>query len=147
MDPSRKRKSRLVIALTAAVLLAIALIYTSFAAATQAVQPSELLAKGETDKSYTLTGRVVVGSVEKRGDGIAFEISDRDGSSPIPATYTGAVPDPFRGGREIIITGQLRDGVFVGEVDTLITKCPSKFSEDEMEWVDGQGETVENPDS
>jgi cytochrome c-type biogenesis protein CcmE len=147
MDPSRKRKSRLVLALTAAVLLAIALIYTSFASATQALQPSELLEKAEPGKSYTLTGRVVVGSVRKQGDGIAFEISDRDGSSPIPATYTGAVPDPFRGGREIIITGQLVDGTFVGEVDTLITKCPSKFSEGEMEWVDGQGKTVESPDS
>ena len=47
-------------------------------------------------------------------------------------TYRGAVPDPFRGGREIVLTGQVERGVFVGEPDTLVTKCPSKFTaEDE----------------
>lgn len=147
MDPARKRKSRLVIALTAAVLLAIALVYTSFASATQAKQPSELLTDAVPGKSYTMTGRVVEGSIRKDGDGIRFEVSDRDGSSPIPATYTGAVPDPFRGGREIILTGQMENGTFVGETDTLITKCPSKFEEDKMEWVDSKGQTVETPDS
>lgn len=147
MDPARKRKSRLVIALTAAVLLAIALVYTSFASATQAKQPSELLTDAVPGKSYTMTGEVVEGSIRKEGDGIAFRVSDRDGSSPIPVVYTGAVPDPFRGGREIILTGQMEDGTFQGEVDTLITKCPSKFEEGEMEWVDSKGETVELPDS
>ncbi len=42
VDPSRKRKLRLVVALTAAVLLATALIYTSFSASTEASKPSEL---------------------------------------------------------------------------------------------------------
>ncbi len=43
--------------------------------------------------------------------------------------YTGAVPDPFRDGREVIIT--VRKGsadAFVGENDSLVTKCPSKFT-------------------
>lgn len=134
-------------ALTAAVLLGIALIYTSFASATQAKQPSELLTEAVPGKSYMMTGRVVVGSIRKQGDGIAFKVSDRDGSSPLPVVYQGAVPDPFRGGREIILTGKMENGVFVGELDTLITKCPSKFEEGEMEWVDSKGETVERPDS
>ncbi len=142
MDPSRKRKARLVVALTAAVLLAIALIYTSFASATQAKQPSELLTEAQPGVSYTMTGKVVPGSVRKQGDGIAFRVSDRDGNAEIPATYQGAIPDPFRGGREIILTGQMRGGTFVGELDTLITKCPSKFEEDKMEWQDADGSTV-----
>ena len=44
MDPSRKRKIRLVVALTAAVLLASALIYTSFSASSEAKSPSQLMA-------------------------------------------------------------------------------------------------------
>ena len=32
MDPSRKRKTRLIVALTCALLLAVALVYTSFSA-------------------------------------------------------------------------------------------------------------------
>ena len=46
MDPHRKRRIRLVIALSVAVLLAGALIYTSFSAATEARQPSELILEG-----------------------------------------------------------------------------------------------------
>ena len=47
MDPHRKRTIRLVVALGVAVLLAGALIYTSFSAATEAQQPSQLLKAGE----------------------------------------------------------------------------------------------------
>ena len=38
------------------------------------------------------------------------------------------VPDPFREGREIIVTVQKQGGRYVGERDSLITKCPSKFT-------------------
>jgi len=128
VDPQRKRKIRLVVALSAAVLLAVALIYTSFSASTEAKEPSELLA-ATPGTSYEMSGRVVKGSVERDGTGIAFRVVDRDGGGKsLPVTYTGTVPDPFRGGREIILTGAIQNGVFVGEEDTLITKCPSKFT-------------------
>ncbi|HZO07445.1 MAG TPA: cytochrome c maturation protein CcmE [Solirubrobacterales bacterium] len=128
MDPQRKRKIRLVTALSVAVLLAVALIYTSFSASSPAKEPSELL-NATPGTSYEMTGRVVEGSVKHDGDGISFEVKDRDGSSePLPVTYSGTIPDPFRGGREIILTGSVESGTFVGEPDTLITKCPSKFT-------------------
>jgi cytochrome c-type biogenesis protein CcmE len=41
MDPSRKRTIRLVVALSAAVLLAAGLIYTSFSASSEVKQPSQ----------------------------------------------------------------------------------------------------------
>ena len=129
MDPQRKRKIRLVVALSVAVMLAAALVYTSFSAATAAKEPSELLnaAPGTT---YEMTGRVVKGSVQREDDGLRFRVADRDGGGEsIAVTYSGVVPDPFRGGREIILTGAVAGGgVFVGEPDTLITKCPSKFT-------------------
>lgn len=128
MDPQRKRKIRLVAALSVAVLLAVALIYTSFSASTETKEPSQLLGAAP-GTSYELTGRVVPGSIEQRGNGIAFEVVDRDGKGQgLPVSYTGTVPDPFRGGREIVLTGQVEGGAFVGEADTLITKCPSKFT-------------------
>src|SRR5262249_5247986 len=45
MSPSRKRTVRLVAALSAAVLLASALVYTSFSAASPALTPSQLVRK------------------------------------------------------------------------------------------------------
>jgi cytochrome c-type biogenesis protein CcmE len=127
MDPSRKRKLRLGIFGGVALLLATALIYTSFSASTEASKPSEV----RPGQSYELTGKVVHGSIEKHGDdGLRFRIRDRDGSFSLPVTYTGTVPDPFRNGREVIVSGQLRNGTFVAEHDSLVTKCPSKFTKD-----------------
>jgi cytochrome c-type biogenesis protein CcmE len=128
VDPQRKRKIRLVVALSTAVLLAVALIYTSFSASTEAKEPSQLLSAAP-GTSYEMTGRVVKGSVRRGSDGISFRVVDRDGGSKsLPVTYDGTVPDPFRGGREIVLTGAVENGVFVGEPETLITKCPSKFT-------------------
>jgi cytochrome c-type biogenesis protein CcmE len=129
VDPGRKRKIRLVVALSVAVLLAVALIYTSFSASTQAKEPSEILTAAP-GTSYEMTGEVVKGSVRHLGkEGIAFQVVDRQGESQaLPVTYKGTVPDPFRGGREIVLTGAMNGGTFVGEPESLITKCPSKFT-------------------
>ena len=132
MDPDRKRKIRLGVALGTAVLLAAALVYTSFSASTEAKQPSDLLTASSGD-TYDLTGKVVADSVERSDTGLRFEIEDRDGSESVPVRYTGTVPDPFRGGREVIVTGRLEEGTFVAERDSLVTKCPSKFSEEAEE--------------
>lgn len=132
MDPQRKRKIRLVVALGAAVLLSAALVYTSFSASTEAKQPSELLTAAPGER-YDLTGRVVPGTVQRAGSDLSFRVSDREGGASIPVTYNGAVPDPFRGGREIILTGEVQNGRFIGERDTLVTKCPSKFTAEERD--------------
>jgi cytochrome c-type biogenesis protein CcmE len=128
MDPSRKRRIRLVVALTAAVLLAGALIYTSFSAANEAVSPKKLLAVATPGRSYQLTGKVV--GAHQDGSRLLFSVKDRSDAVSVPVAYTGAVPDPFRNGREIIITVRKGgNGPFVGERDSLITKCPSKFTD------------------
>jgi cytochrome c-type biogenesis protein CcmE len=128
VDPERKRQIRLVVALGVAVLLGAALVYTSFTASTEAKEPTQLLTAAP-GTSYEMTGKVVPGSVQHEGSGIRFRVADREGSGQsIPVTYSGTIPDPFRGGREIVLTGEVEHGTFVGERDTLVTKCPSKFT-------------------
>jgi cytochrome c-type biogenesis protein CcmE len=128
MDPSRKRRIRLVVALAAAVLLAGALVYTSFSASSAATSPSRLLRHAAQGRPYRLTGTVVAGSVRRHGEALDFRVRDRAGSASVPIVYAGAVPEPFREGREVIVTVRRRGAVFVGERDSLITKCPSKFT-------------------
>jgi cytochrome c-type biogenesis protein CcmE len=128
MDPDRKRKIRLGVALGVAVLLAAALVYTSFSASTEAKQPSDLITANSGD-TYDLTGKVVADSVTRDEGGLRFEIEDRDGSASLPVRYSGTVPDPFREGREVIVTGNMEEGTFVADRDSLVTKCPSKFTE------------------
>ncbi|MFL5900792.1 MAG: cytochrome c maturation protein CcmE [Solirubrobacterales bacterium] len=128
MDPQRKRKIRLVVALGVAVMLAAALVYTSFSASTEAKEPSQILGSAP-GMTYDLTGKVVPDSIRHDGDDLRFRVVDREGGDEsLPVSYSGTVPDPFRGGREIVLTGAVESGVFVGEPDTLVTKCPSKFT-------------------
>ncbi len=127
MDPQRKRTIRLVVALSVAVLLASALVYTSFSASSEAKTPSQLARSAQAGQSYELTGKVVNGSVHRNGDSIRFAVRDRNGSASVPVRYTGVVPDPFREGREVIVTVNKHGSTFVGQRDSLVTKCPSKF--------------------
>jgi cytochrome c-type biogenesis protein CcmE len=129
MDPARKRRIRLVVALAAALLLSSALIYTSFSASSEAVTPSRLAAGADSGRAYQLTGKVVDGSVQDIPGGKSFRVRDRNGSTSVPVRYVGAVPDPFREGREVIVTVRKQGATFVGERDSLVTKCPSKFSD------------------
>jgi len=127
MSPARKRTVRLVLALSAAVVLASALVYTSFSAASPALTPSQLLDQAQPGRSYQLTGKVVPGSVHRDGAVLDFSVGDRAGGRAVALAYTGTVPDPFRQGREVIVTVQKQGSRFVGERDSLITKCPSKY--------------------
>jgi cytochrome c-type biogenesis protein CcmE len=130
MDIARKRRIRLVVALSAALVLAMALIYTSFSASSEAVTPSRLATGADAGRSYKLTGKVVDGSVTDIPGGKVFRVRDREGTTSVPVRYVGAVPDPFREGREVIVTVRKEGEVFVGERDSLVTKCPSKFSDE-----------------
>ena len=129
MDPARKRTVRLVVALGVAVLLAGALAWTSFSASSEARTPAQL-GTAKPGERYQLTGKVAQGSYVRKGDLHTFRVRERKGAASVPVRYQGTVPDPFREGREVILTVQ-RDaaGTFVGEKDSLITKCPSKFSD------------------
>jgi cytochrome c-type biogenesis protein CcmE len=130
MNPVRKRKVRLVVALTAAVVLSGALVMTTVGASVPQLKPSEALAQAKPGETYKVTGKVVDGSIKREGGTtISFRVRDLDGAQSIPVTYTGSVPDPFREGREIGIRVKLEGDSFVGEKDSLVTKCPSKFTE------------------
>ena len=126
MDPTHKRRVRLVTALTAALLLAGALVYTTFSAASPERIPSQL-GDAQAGQSYKLGGRVVEGSVRRDRDSLTFELRDPKGTATVPVSYSGSVPDPFREGREVIVTVQREGDTFIAQRDSLVTKCPSKF--------------------
>ncbi|MEA2178175.1 MAG: cytochrome c-type biosis protein CcmE [Solirubrobacteraceae bacterium] len=126
MDPTRKRRVRLVTALTVALLLAGALVYTTFSAASPERIPSQL-STAQSGQTYKLGGKVVAGSVKRSRDSMTFEVQDPKGPAKVAVDYSGSVPDPFREGREVIVTVKRDGDGFVGQRDSLVTKCPSKF--------------------
>jgi cytochrome c-type biogenesis protein CcmE len=127
MDPSRKRAIRLTVALTAALLLASALIYTSFSAGREELTASQLLRDAQPGQSYILAGTVVNGSVQHAGSALLFRVRDPKLHVSVPVRYTGEVPDPFQAGRGVLVTVQRQGTQFIGEENSLTTKCPSKY--------------------
>ena len=129
MDPSRKRAIRLTVALTAALLLASALVYVSFSTGRDEVTASQLLRDARPGRSYILAGTVLIGSVRHVGTALLFRIRDPKLALSVPVRYTGIVPDPFAGGRAVMVTvqDQPTSPTFVGQQNSLTTKCPSKY--------------------
>jgi cytochrome c-type biogenesis protein CcmE len=118
---------RLVVALSVAAVLAVFLLYTSIAGGgTPTLSPSELA--GRTGR-VSLVGKVV-GPVtgDAHAAGLRFRLRDRDDNAMARVNYRGSVPDLFRVGREVVVDGRLRNGVFVAVPNTLVTKCPSKYA-------------------
>jgi cytochrome c-type biogenesis protein CcmE len=121
----RSNPARLVLALSVAAVLAVFLVYVSFAGGgTPAVEPSEL--NGRTE-AVVLSGKVVPGAVQTSGEVTRFRLRDVKGSATVRVSYAGGLPDQFKAGRDLRVNGQLRRGVFVGEPGTMVTKCPSKY--------------------
>ena len=127
MDPSRKRVIRLTVALTAALLLASALVWTSFSAGREELTASQLLARAQPGQSYILAGTVLDGSVRQEGQALLFRVRDPKLKLSVPVRYTGLVPDPFAAGRGVLVTVQKQGAGFVGQQNSLLTKCPSKY--------------------
>ena len=124
------RSVRLVLALSVAGVLAIFLLYVSIAGGrTPQLKPSQLA--GHAGR-VSLVGQVV-GPVHGSGyssRGLRFDVSDIGSAAAVPVrvVYHGSVPDLFKVGRHIVVDGRYRNGVFVAKRDTLVTKCPSKYS-------------------
>ena len=134
----RRIPVRLIVALSVAVVLAVFLLYTSFAGgATPSIRPSQL--SDNVAERVSLAG-IVVGPIEgdARGDGMRFLLKDFDGDTTALVVYTGRVPDLFKEGRHVFLEGTLQgdgalsgsrvNGEFVAEADSMVTKCPSKYA-------------------
>jgi cytochrome c-type biogenesis protein CcmE len=119
----------LVIALSVAAVLAVFLLYTSIAGGgNPSIAPSEL--RGRTD-TVQLAGRVVGPAIgNSRSGGLRFLLRDvrGDRSTAVRVLYTGSLPDLFKPGRDIVLEGRLRNGTFVADPGSMITKCPSKYA-------------------
>jgi cytochrome c-type biogenesis protein CcmE len=123
----KQSPARLVIALSVAACLAIFLLYTSIAGGgTASLRPSQLPGHAGKVQLAGLVLAPVRGDAHERG--LRFRLRDIDGRATVPVVYTGSVPDLFRAGRHVFLKGQLRNGTFVGERDSLVTKCPSKYA-------------------
>ena len=125
----RRSPARLVIALSVAAALAVFVIYTAVAGAgVPQIQPSDL---PQHQGQVLLVGKVVSTAGDAHSAaGLRFVLRNVKDHPAARATvqYHGSVPDLFRTGREVVVTGTMHDGTFVADRDSLSTKCPSKYA-------------------
>ena len=124
------RSVRLILALSVAGVLAVFLLYVSLAGGrTVQVRPSQLATH---TGNVSLVGKVV-GPVHGAGyssAGLRFAVADIGAkqATSVRVVYRGSVPDLFKVGRDVVVDGTYRNGLFVAKRNTLVTKCPSKYS-------------------
>jgi cytochrome c-type biogenesis protein CcmE len=123
---------RMTVALTAALLLASALIWTSFSAGRDELTAGQLITKAQPGQGYILAGTVT--KMHYQGTHLIFSVRDPKKNEYVTVNYTGIVPDPMAVGRGVLVnvtapeTGTIASGtVFSGQNDSLTTKCPSKY--------------------
>ena len=135
-----KSRSRFAIALTLAVALGAWLIWTSIGGSLETYTSPAGLVKTTDGTTYRLNGKVAPGSPAdaaeraQTAEGLRFRV--RDQANPavsVPVVYRGSVPDAFKDGREIVVTGHMENGVFQADRGTLITLCPSKFMQEQAD--------------
>jgi len=132
------RRFRLIAALGTAVVLATFMLFVALRGGDvqePLLQANELVSKRDVATSQTVqVDGIAAGPISgEPGDEFSFHVTDRDGKHDTLVEYRGSVPDAFRVGRNVIVTGKLvrdpatGDHVFRAKPGTLVTKCPSKF--------------------
>ena len=124
----RGSPARLVIALSVAAVLAVFILYTAVAAARRPSCPRASSPATPTTSRSSAWSSAPDG--DAHGAGLRFRVKDVCGPSKVrvPVVYHGCVPDLFKVGRHIVLSGQLHGAIFVADSGSLVTKCPSKYA-------------------
>lgn len=128
-----KSKSRFAIALGLAALLGGALVWMAIGGSleTYATPSQAALGDGQTYRLNAIVTNGSPGDAARQAltpEGVVFTVQDKsDPTKTVKVAYKGLVPETFQDGREIVVTGHMENGQFVGKRDTLLAKCPSKF--------------------
>jgi cytochrome c-type biogenesis protein CcmE len=121
--------ARLVIALSVAAALAIFVVYTALAGNGVAdVTPSTVAGHhGDVSLVGTVVGKPSGDAYHGKMRFMLKDVRSKD-TARVPVMYHGDVPDMFRTGRDVVVEGTLRNGVFVARKNSLVTKCPDHYA-------------------
>lgn len=110
--PNQNRRLAWIIVLGAMLAGGLFLIFQALNENTQFFEnPSDVVADGFEPRSdvFKIGGLVSEGSIVTQGLTTRFQIEDfeRDMAQELSVTYTGALPDLFREGQGVVVSGQL----------------------------------------
>ena len=131
-----RSRLRFIIAIGLAVVLGAWLAWTSLGGSLETYAGPGEIEAAHSDTTYRLNGRVAPGAPTdaaakaQSAAGLRFTVVDKQNEHQrVRVLYRGTVPDQFKVGREVVVTGSVEEGTFVAKNDSLITLCPSKFTD------------------
>ncbi len=118
MNPVRKKRLFVVLAILAGVGIAVALALSALQQNINLFYTPSQIAAGEAPQGTRIRagGLVEEGSVKRTNDSLSVAFRVTDGAQAITITYQGILPDLFREGQGIVALGRVNaDGVLVAD--------------------------------
>lgn len=147
MNKVQKNRMIIIVLIISGVVGAVALwLYALRSNLNHFYTPSELIAGGvEPGRSIRVGGMVETGSVKRAGDdslAVTFKVSD--GAAVIGVFYEGILPDLFREGQGIVVTGVFENNR-VTATEVLAKHDENYMPPEAMEAMKRAGQPVETP--
>ncbi len=118
MNPVRKKRLYIVLAILAGAGIAVALALSALQQNINLFYSPTQIANGEApqDTRIRAGGLVEEGSVKRSGDSLDTDFVVTDGAKNVTIRYSGILPDLFREGQGIVAMGKLNaDGVLIAD--------------------------------
>jgi cytochrome c-type biogenesis protein CcmE len=78
------------------------------------------------NKRIRVAGKVVPNSIERKSDGLKFNIEQNNIIIPVSYSMNEPIPDTFNDNVQVVVSGKLKEnGIF--ESDAIQAKCASKY--------------------
>ncbi|TDJ41229.1 MAG: cytochrome c maturation protein CcmE [Gammaproteobacteria bacterium] len=138
MHPVRRKRLIVIVFILAGAAVTATLVLSALEENINLFYPPEQVAGGEAPvgKRIRVGGMVLEGSVQRASDSleVGFVLTDRRGSD-VGVRYSGILPDLFREGQGILVTGELdQAGVF--QADEVLAKHDENYMPPELIQAD-----------
>jgi cytochrome c-type biogenesis protein CcmE len=133
MNPKRKKRLMIILAIVLASSVAVGLTLYALNQNINLFYSTSQIAKGEAPKDARIRvgGMVVKGSLKRATDSLRVEFTLTDYAHTTTVVFTGILPDLFREGQGIIAQGKLdADGVF--QADEVLAKHDENYMPPEI---------------
>ena len=133
MNPQRKKRLALILALVAGVAVAVGLALSALQQNINLFYTPTQIANGEAPVGARIRagGMVEQGSLQRSGDSLDVRFVVTDFQQKVTITYRGILPDLFREGQGIVALGKLNEaGVVVA--DEVLAKHDEKYMPPEV---------------
>ena len=133
MNPLRKKRLYIVLAILAGVGIAVTLALSALQQNINLFYTPTQIANGEAPQNTRIRagGLVENGSVQRSSDSLETDFVVTDGAKSVTIRYSGILPDLFREGQGIVAMGKL-DGSGVLIADEVLAKHDEKYMPPEV---------------